>query len=104
MIPRSVPWRRAIVYFTGVCEMAGAAGLLLPEFRRFAAYALMVLFLAVLPANIHAARAGLTLRGKPVAAYLYGNPLHRNSLLVRVLMGKPRVSRTAKARWLSSVF
>ena len=65
MIPPSIPRPRALVYFTGVCEIAGAVGLLLPEFRRAAAYALVAFFLAVLPANIHAARAGATLRGKP---------------------------------------
>ncbi len=65
MMPASIPWPRAMVYFTGVCEIAGAVGLLFPEFRRPAAYALIALFLAVLPANIHAARAGVTLRGKP---------------------------------------
>ena len=65
MMPPSIPWPRAMVYFTGVCEIAGAVGLLLPEFRRAAAYALIAFFLAVLPANIHAARAAVTLRGKP---------------------------------------
>ena len=65
MIPPSIPWPRAMVYFTGVCEIAGAVGLLLPEFRHAAAYALIAFFFAVLTANIHAARAGITLRGKP---------------------------------------
>ena len=65
MMPPSVPWPRAMVFFTGICEIAGAIGLLLPEFRRAAAYALVAFFLEVLPANIHAARAGVTLRGKP---------------------------------------
>jgi uncharacterized membrane protein len=65
MMPPSIPWPRALVYFTGACEIAGAVGLLLPEFRRAAAYALIAFFLAVLPANIHAAHAGVTLRGKP---------------------------------------
>ena len=65
MIPPSIPRPRALVYFTGVCEIAGAVGLLLPEFRRAAAYALIAFFLAVLPANIHATHAGVTLRGKP---------------------------------------
>jgi hypothetical protein len=51
--------------WTGICEIAGAAGLLLPEFQRAAGYALIAFFLAVLPANIRAARAGVTLRGKP---------------------------------------
>lgn len=65
MMPPAIPWRRGMVYFTGVCEIAGAIGLLIPDFRRAAAYALIAFFIAVLPANIHAARAGVTLRGKP---------------------------------------
>jgi uncharacterized membrane protein len=65
IVPPSIPWPRLMVYFTGICEIAGAVGLLLPEFRRAAAYALIAFFLVVLPANIHAARAGVTLRGKP---------------------------------------
>jgi uncharacterized membrane protein len=68
MMPASIPWPQAMVYFTGVCEIAGAVGLLFPEFRRAAAYALIAFFLAVLPANIHAARAGVTLRGKPATS------------------------------------
>jgi uncharacterized membrane protein len=54
-----------LVYFTGIREIAGAVGLLLPEFRRAAAYALTDFFVAVLPANIHAARASVALHGKP---------------------------------------
>ena len=65
MMPPSISRPRALVYFTGVCEIAGAVGLLLPEFRRAAAYTLVAFFLTVLPANIHAARAGVTLRSKP---------------------------------------
>lgn len=68
MMPPAIPWPRAMVYFTGVCEIAGAAGLLLPDFRSAAAYALIAFFAAVLPANIHAARAGVTLRGKPATS------------------------------------
>jgi uncharacterized membrane protein len=65
MMPPSIPWPRGMVHFTGVCEIAGALGLLFPDLRRAAAYSLITFFLAVLPANIHAARAGVTLRGKP---------------------------------------
>ena len=68
MMPPSIPWPRSLVYFTGICELAGAVGLLLSEFRRIAAYALIAFFLAVLPANIHAARVGVTLRGKPATS------------------------------------
>ncbi len=44
-----------LVRFTGVCELAGAVGLLIP-WTRFAAAVCLVLFLvAVFPANAHAA-------------------------------------------------
>ena len=66
MIPPGVPSPMGMVYFTGLCEIAGAVGLLVPRTRRAAAAALIVFFLAILPANIHAARAGLTLAGNPV--------------------------------------
>ncbi len=65
MTPRWVPRPRAMVFFTGLCEIAGAIGLVIPATRRAAGIALILFFLAVLPANIHAARAGITLRGRP---------------------------------------
>jgi uncharacterized membrane protein len=63
--PQWVPRPRAMVFFTGLCEIAGAIGLVIPATRRAAGAALILFFIAVLPANIHAARAGLTLRGRP---------------------------------------
>jgi uncharacterized membrane protein len=65
MVPPAVPNPEVMVTFTGICEILGAIGLLLPRTRRIAAVALIVLLLAVLPANIHAAQAGVTLRGAP---------------------------------------
>ena len=65
MVPPSVPNPEFMVTFTGICEILGAIGLLVPRTRRVAAVALIVFMLAVLPANIHAARAGVTLRGAP---------------------------------------
>ena len=66
MTPPWVPHPRAMVFVTGILEIAGAVGILVPGLRRVAGISLILLFLALLPANIHAARAGLTLRGKPV--------------------------------------
>lgn len=65
MMPRWVLRPRAMVFFTGLCEIAGAIGLGVPSLQRAAGMALIVFFIAVLPANIHAARAGVTLRGRP---------------------------------------
>jgi len=65
MTPQWVPRPRAMVFFTGLCELAAAIGLVIPETRRAAGIALILFFIAVLPANVHAARAGITLRGRP---------------------------------------
>lgn len=53
LIPASLPWRRELVLLTGVAEIAGALGLLWPRTRRAAAYALVMLLIAVFPANIN---------------------------------------------------
>ena len=63
MVPPSVPRPDLMVTFTGICEILGAVGLLVPRTRRIAAVALIVFLVAVLPANIHAAQAGVTIGG-----------------------------------------
>ena len=65
MVPPMVPNAELMVTFTGVCEILGAIGLLVPRTRRVAAAALILFLVAVLPANIHAAQSGVTLRGAP---------------------------------------
>jgi uncharacterized membrane protein len=61
MIPPAVRRRipvspKALVRFTGACELAGAAGLLMRPTRPIAAGALVVFLAAVFPANAYAAR------------------------------------------------
>ena len=65
MVPPSFPNPRVLVFATGVLEIAGAIGLLLPPTRRLAAWGLALMLIALFPANVSAARRGLTLRGKP---------------------------------------
>ena len=62
MVPPAVPNPELMVTVTGICEILGAVGLLVPRTRRIAAVALILFLIAVLPANIHAARSGVTLR------------------------------------------
>jgi uncharacterized membrane protein len=65
MVPPALPNPELMVTVTGICEIVGAIGLLVPRTRRIAAVALIALLIAVLPANIHAAQAGVLLRGAP---------------------------------------
>src|SRR5688500_15209209 len=65
MVPPAIPNPGFMVTLTGICEILGAIGLLVPRTRRIAAVALTLFLIAVLPANIHAALSGVTLRGAP---------------------------------------
>ena len=53
IVPPWVPWPRAAVLATGVVELAGAAGLLFQQSRKWAAWMLFALTLAVTPANVY---------------------------------------------------
>lgn len=65
MVPPRLPNAPALVTLTGLAEFAGAAGLVVPATARWAAYALMALLVAMFPANVHAARSGHTIAGRP---------------------------------------
>jgi uncharacterized membrane protein len=45
-----------LVYFTGVCEIAGGIGLVVPATRVAASVALIVFLIAVFPANAYASK------------------------------------------------
>ncbi len=53
IIPPWLPDHRALVIISGVFELAGAMGLLIPRHRRAAGFGLMLLTMAVTPANIY---------------------------------------------------
>ena len=55
MLPSFVPARTGIIYVTGILEILGAIGLLIPVFRKYAAWCLILFLIAVLPANIYSA-------------------------------------------------
>lgn len=65
MVPAMFPRPLLLVYFTGVLEFLGAAGLLLPRFRSRAGICLIVLLIALFPANVNAAMKRATLAGRP---------------------------------------
>lgn len=68
MVPPSFPNPELLVTLTGLAEIAGAIGLVWTRTARLAAVCLTVFLLAVFPANVHAARQGLTIAGKPVTS------------------------------------
>ena len=73
MIPAPLPNDLWVIYLTGVLEIAGAIGLLIPRTRKLAGICLVLLLVALFPANVYAALNEIPLRGEaPTPLWLRG--------------------------------
>lgn len=57
IVPPFLPFPRALVYLSGVAEILGGLGVLVPALRPWAGIGLVVLLIAVFPANLYMAIA-----------------------------------------------
>jgi uncharacterized membrane protein len=55
IIPPGFPSPAMLVLISGICEIAGGVGLLIPPLRSAAAWGLIALLIAVFPANLYMA-------------------------------------------------
>jgi len=55
IVPDYLPHHLALVYTSGFLEFLGGVGLLIPGVTRFAAWLLVILYIAVFPANLYQA-------------------------------------------------
>ena len=55
MLPPFVPYRIEIIYVTGIFELLGAIGVLIPRMTRLAGIFLILMLVGVLPSNIYSA-------------------------------------------------
>jgi uncharacterized membrane protein len=65
MMPEPLPDDLWIIYLSGVFEIAGAIGLLIPRTRRLAGICLVLLLVGVFPVNVNAALNGIPFGGEP---------------------------------------
>jgi uncharacterized membrane protein len=63
MIPPPLPNGLWVIYLAGLFEVAGAVGLLIPRTRRLAGICLVLLLVALFPANVNAVLNGIPLGG-----------------------------------------
>ncbi len=75
MVPSRLPLRAQLVTLTGVLELIAAVGLLLPIVAPFAGIGLVLLLMAMFPANVKAAVENLPLRGKSATPLIFRLPL-----------------------------
>ncbi len=82
IVPGWVPAPREVVLLTGVAEIAGAIGLLVPRFRKAAGIGLALYALCVLPANIKHAIEGVALAGLPSTWWYHAPRLALQPVLI----------------------
>lgn len=75
MVPGIFPRPMLVIYITGLLELMGAAGLLIQEFRTVAAFCLILLLIAMFPANVKAAQGQLKLGGRRATALWLRTPM-----------------------------
>lgn len=72
IMPDWVPMKREVVLVTGLCELAGAAGLFVPGLMRLAGLMLALYAVCVFPANIKHALDGVDVPGLPSSWWYHG--------------------------------
>lgn len=72
IVPLWVPYPHEMVLATGVCEIAGAAGLLTRRLRRIAGLMLALYAICVFPANLRHAFAGIDAPPIPSSWWYHG--------------------------------
>lgn len=65
MLPGPLSGNLRIIYLSGILEIAGAVGLLIPRTRRPAGVCLALYLVAVFPGNVYAAVNEVPFRGEP---------------------------------------
>jgi uncharacterized membrane protein len=82
MVPAALSAPLTLVYVSGVAEVLGGLGLILPATRRLAAWGLIALFLAVFPANLNMAINHLPLAGHAMPGWALWARLPLQLLLI----------------------
>ncbi len=82
MVPAALPAPAALVYISGVAEICGGLGLILPQTRKLAGWGLVLLYLAVFPANVNMALNDLPLGGDPVPSWALWARLPLQAVLI----------------------
>ena len=80
--PAFIPWPETVVLITGVCEIAGALGLLTCRLRRAAAIGLAAYAVCVFPANVNHALNGIAVGGIPTSWWYHAPRLMLQPLLI----------------------
>jgi len=96
IVPPFLPWPLGLVYISGVFEILGGLGLLIPKVRLWAAWGLIALLVAVFPANIYHAVANVPLAGEQASLAYHIIRLPMQLVLIAWLYQVVRWERQAR--------
>ena len=82
IVPAQLPYPYELVYISGIFEILGGIGLLIPFVSVAAAWGLIALFVAVFPANINQAINSIPIDGIPHYPILYWVRLPFQAVLI----------------------
>lgn len=82
IVPPQLPHPVELVYISGVFEILGGIGLLIPYVSVAAAWGLIALYIAVFPANINMAVNDIVLEGIPHNRFFYWARLPLQAVLI----------------------
>jgi uncharacterized membrane protein len=96
IIPAFIPYPEAVNSLVGACEILGAVGLMIPAYRRAAGIGLILLTIAVTPANVFMLQHAQRYPDIPV--WLLVARLPAQLLLLLLIGWSSRVPRMAKVQ------
>jgi uncharacterized membrane protein len=71
MMPPYLPWHGALIFLSGLAEIALGLAVLVPRLRPVAAWGIILLLVAVFPANVHIALNDVPLFGTAQGAGIW---------------------------------
>ena len=97
IVPPYIPEHRAVVYLSGLAEITGSIGLLMPKFRCKAGAFLIVLLIAVFPANVYMASSNIQVTSHPVPEWVLWGRLLLQPVLIVWVWWSSRASRPVES-------
>ena len=91
-MPPWIPFHIPCIQFSGICELAGGLGLLIPhqQLQVLVGWGLTLLLVAVFPANIYMAMAHIKINGLPTHAWMAWARLPLQPLLILAALWSTR--------------
>lgn len=71
LMPPYLPWHAALIFWSGVAEVGLGLAILVPALRPWAAWGIVLLLIAIFPANIHVALYNVPLFGMAEGAGIW---------------------------------